>query len=104
MEPVIIIELVLTAVATIVSAAILGYLGQKLMGAAILGGGAAIASVISRLREQSEALTSELSRQLADPSPENLDAARENVRKMQFLAKLRHDAENLEAELDDEAY
>jgi regulator of protease activity HflC (stomatin/prohibitin superfamily) len=46
MEPVIIIELVLTAVVTIVLATVLGYLGQKLMGAAILGGGAAVASVI----------------------------------------------------------
>ena len=47
-------------------------------------------------------LIAALGAQLAHPTPENLDAARENVRKMQFLEKLRHDAENLEAELDDE--
>ena len=64
----------------------------------------AIASVIARLREQSDTLIAALSDQLTDPTPENLDAARENVRKMQFLAKLRHDAENLEAELDDEVW
>jgi len=62
----------------------------------------AISTVIGRLREQSDILIAELSAQLSAPSPENLDAAKENVRKMQFLAKLRQDAESLEAELDDE--
>jgi molecular chaperone HscB len=62
----------------------------------------AVSAVMSRLRGQSDTLIAELTCQFSDPTPENLDAARENVRKMQFLAKLRQDAENLEAELDDE--
>jgi hypothetical protein len=36
-----------------------------------------------------------------DPSPTNLQAARESVRKMQFLNKLLSEAEALEAELED---
>ncbi|WP_456374165.1 co-chaperone HscB [Thiolapillus sp.] len=36
-----------------------------------------------------------------DPSPTNLQAARESVRKMQFLNKLLAEAESLEAELED---
>lgn len=62
----------------------------------------AIAAIIGRLQEQSGALIDALRTQFADPTPENLDAARENVRKMQFLVKLRDDAEQLESELDDE--
>ena len=55
-----------------------------------------------RLRSQRQELVTALSAQFADPVRENLEAARENVRKMQFLEKLRSDAENLEVELDDE--
>ena len=61
-----------------------------------------ISAIMGRLQAQSGTLIDALSAQFADPTPENLDAARENVRKMQFLEKLRSDAENLEAELDDE--
>lgn len=61
-----------------------------------------ISAIMGRLREQSQVLIGALSSQFTDPTPENLEWARENVRKMQFLEKLRSDAENLEAELDDE--
>ena len=63
---------------------------------------AVVAAVMGRLREQRQELILALSGQFADPNPEHLDATRENVRKMQFLEKLRVDAESLEAELDDE--
>ena len=63
---------------------------------------AVVASVMGRLQEQRQDLISAFSAQFADPGPEHLEAARENIRKMQFLEKLRSDAENLEAELDDE--
>lgn len=63
---------------------------------------AVAAAVMVRLREQRQDLIVALLAQFADPTPEHLDAARENVRKLQFLEKLRADAENLEAELDDE--
>jgi molecular chaperone HscB len=61
-----------------------------------------VASVMGRLHKQRQDLILALSAQFIDPRPENLDAARENVRKLQFLEKLRSDAESLEAELDDE--
>lgn len=62
-----------------------------------------IAGVMGRLREQTDALVRGLETQFADPTPDQLEAAREAVRKLQFLAKLRNDAEALEADLDDEA-
>jgi molecular chaperone HscB len=39
--------------------------------------------------------------QFESATPEQLAAAKENLLKMQFLKKLRFDAESLEAELDD---
>ena len=62
-----------------------------------------IASVLQRLNTQREALIAALAEQFADPTPEHLEAAGENVRKMQFVEKLRREAENLEAELDEDA-
>lgn len=43
----------------------------------------------------------ELTRLLASESSEDLHRAKDQVRKMQFLEKLKHEAENLEAELED---
>lgn len=63
---------------------------------------AVVAAVMGRLHEQRQELITALLVQFADPKTEHLDAARENIRKMQFLEKLRSDAESLEAELDDE--
>lgn len=61
---------------------------------------AAVANVLTQLAEQSAALDKELEGLFADPSAENLEAAREVVRKLQFLDNCRHDAEGLETALD----
>jgi len=61
---------------------------------------AAVANVLTHLAEQYAALDKELEGLFANPSAENLDAAREIVRKLQFLDKCRRDAEGLETSLD----
>jgi molecular chaperone HscB len=61
---------------------------------------AAVASVLTHLAVQSVALDKELAGLFADPSPTNLLAAREIVRKLQFLDKCRRDAEDLDAAID----
>ena len=63
--------------------------------------GGAVGSVLDRLLDQSGELISELEGRFDSPSGEDLEAARELVRKLQFVAKCRVEAENLEAELDD---
>ena len=55
------------------------------------------------LKQQLAVLVEQFADKIAAPECENLDAAQELVRKMQFMQKLHHDAESLEAELD-EAY
>lgn len=62
---------------------------------------AAVGEVLDRLADQSGALVSQLGALLDAPRAQNLEAARELVRKLQFVAKCRGDAENLEAELDE---
>ena len=57
--------------------------------------------MLDRLLEQSAVLIGQLEVRLEAPSAEDLDAARELVRKLQFVAKCRVEAENLEAELDE---
>jgi molecular chaperone HscB len=61
---------------------------------------AAVASVLTHLAEQSAALDKELEGLFAHPTTEHLEAAREIVRKLQFLDKCRRDAEELETALD----
>lgn len=61
-----------------------------------------ISDIMHRLQTQQAELIQALGTQFGDPTPEHLDAAWENVRKMQFLDKLRGEAELIEAELDDE--
>lgn len=61
-----------------------------------------IEEVMSRLRRQREALVRDFAAQFEEASESSLAAAGENVRKLQFMEKLRGEAENLEAELDDE--
>lgn len=61
----------------------------------------AVGVVLDRLADQSGGLISELEGHFESPSAEDLEAARELVRKLQFVAKCRVEAENLEAELDD---
>jgi molecular chaperone HscB len=61
-----------------------------------------ISAVMERLRGQREALIGELTGHLAQGDPSRLSQAREDLRKLQFLEKLRHSAEELEARLDEE--
>jgi molecular chaperone HscB len=61
-----------------------------------------VARVMGRLRDQREALLAGFAAQFAEPGPAHLEAARDGVRKLQFLEKLRAEADRLEAELDEE--
>ena len=61
---------------------------------------AAVATVLTHLAEQSVALDKELAGLFAAPSPASLEAARELVRKLQFLDKCRRDAEELDAAIE----
>jgi molecular chaperone HscB len=61
---------------------------------------AVVGSVLDRLQRQDLSLHAELTGLFADPTPAHLAAAREAVRKLQFLDKCRRDAEAMEAELD----
>ncbi len=65
---------------------------------------AVIDRVMNRLGEQRKTLIAAFPGQFEDGGESSLDAARENVRKLQFLEKLRSEAENLEAELEDDAF
>jgi molecular chaperone HscB len=60
-----------------------------------------VASVVRRLDAQREALLARLAGQLSDPGPEDLAAARDAVARLRFVEKLRTEAEDLEAELDE---
>jgi len=62
---------------------------------------AAVAAVLDRLAAQASGLVEQLAVHLESPSAQDLEAAAELVRKLQFVAKCRVEAENLEAELDD---
>lgn len=61
--------------------------------------GAALATILTQLAELSLALDKELGCLFADPSTENLDAARDILRKLQLLDRCRRDAEMFEAGL-----
>jgi len=61
----------------------------------------AISVIMDRLGQQREALIERLTRRLAHPDVGDLEQAWEDVRKLQFLEKLRQAAEELEAHLDE---
>jgi molecular chaperone HscB len=61
-----------------------------------------ISDIMGRLRQQREALIEALGRHLSHADDGHLEQAREDLRKLQFLEKLRHAAEELEARLDEE--
>ena len=61
---------------------------------------AVIGAVLDQLQRQDRALHAELTGLFADPTAAHLSAAREAMRKLQFLHKCRRDAEALEADLD----
>jgi len=62
---------------------------------------AAVGEVLDRLADQSSMLVAELGARFETPSAQDLESARELVRKLQFVAMCRIEAENLEAELDE---
>lgn len=61
----------------------------------------AIAALMGHINGTMKRLTGQLALQLETATPEQLEQARETVRKMQFLQRLRSQAEALEAELDE---
>ena len=62
---------------------------------------AAVGAVLDRLIGQSGDLVAKLEERFESSSLEELDEVRELIRKLQFVAKCRVEAENLEAELDE---
>lgn len=60
----------------------------------------AVATVLTELAEQSALLGKELQVLFANPSPDNLNAARDVVSRLEFLARCRRDAEQQRAALD----
>jgi len=62
---------------------------------------AAVGEILDRLADHSRMLEGALKALLEAPSAQDLEAARELVRKLQFVAKCRVEAENLEAGLED---
>lgn len=59
----------------------------------------AVAKVLTKLAERSAVLDKELRALFEDPSPENLSAAREIVRRLELLSRCRRDAEDRQAVL-----
>jgi len=62
---------------------------------------AAVGEILDRLADHSRVLGGALETLLEAPSAQDLEAARELVRKLQFVAKCRVETESLEAELED---
>lgn len=63
---------------------------------------AVLDDLMSRIDGMIKALVAQLAMQFETATPEQLEAARESVRKMQFLNKFHAEAQALEAELEDE--
>lgn len=59
----------------------------------------AVAGMLTHLAEQGASLEKDLQRMLADPSPQNLAAAREILRRLELLGTCRRDAEDRRAAL-----
>ena len=62
---------------------------------------AAVADLMAEINRRISNMVGQMAVRFETPTPEQLEAAREILRKMQFLQKFRHDAETLEAELDE---
>jgi len=62
---------------------------------------AAIADLMTEINQRISNMVGQMAVQFETPTPEQLESAREILRKMQFLQKFCHDAESLEAELDE---
>ena len=63
---------------------------------------AAILELSGRINQQIKSLVGRMALQFESATPSALEAAREILRKMRFLQKLRREAEAVEAELEDE--
>lgn len=63
---------------------------------------AAIGDLGNRINRQIKTLVGQMALQFETPTPEQLQEARELLRKMRFLQKLRSEVEAVEAELEDE--
>jgi molecular chaperone HscB len=61
----------------------------------------AIGKLMSDITKRVNTLVGQMAVRFESATPEQLEEAREILRKMQFLQKLRFDAESIEAELDD---
>ena len=64
----------------------------------------AVNDISNRVNRQITSLVGQMAVQFETPTEEQLDEAREILRKMRFLQKLRNEAENLAAELEDEMH
>ncbi len=62
---------------------------------------ATVSNILSDIDERIKVLVDKLTIQFDSATPEHLEQAHDIVLKMQFLQKLRQDAESLEAELED---
>ena len=62
---------------------------------------AALDKLMAQVNKRINTLMEAISAGFDNPLPEHLEEIRENLRKMQFLCKLQHQAEELEAELDE---
>jgi len=62
---------------------------------------AVIGELVDDINQRITSLVGQMAVQFETATPEQLEAAREILRKMQFLQKFRYDAETLEAELDE---
>lgn len=62
----------------------------------------AVLDISSRVNRQINSLIGQMAVQFETPTGDQLEAAREILRKMRFLQKLRGEAENLAADLEDE--
>lgn len=63
---------------------------------------AAVIDISNRVNRQITSLVGQMAVQFETPTADQLDAAREILRKMRFLQKLRSEAEAVAAELEDE--
>ncbi|MEN8168256.1 MAG: iron-sulfur cluster co-chaperone HscB C-terminal domain-containing protein, partial [Pseudomonadota bacterium] len=63
---------------------------------------ASILDLAGRINKQIKTLVGQMAVQFESATPDQLEAAREILRKLRFLQKLRREAESVEAEIEDE--
>jgi molecular chaperone HscB len=65
---------------------------------------AEVLDISNRVSKQITSLVGQMAVQFETPNEDQLDAAREILRKMRFLQKLHHEADNVAADLEDEIH